>query len=166
MPSSIPIAYRTERRAFSLAMIELSLVLRRSIFEGREKNDAGVGTMLLVAAAVVVGHADGKPMSASKVALFVDLPRTTVMRKLHQLEELGVITRRGLVYFLSPERASNQETFVKNSTRIWLKAAEAIARNAIDARLTCPLRHGCLQGIGARPSCSMVSCPAPRDMAP
>jgi len=48
---------------------------------------------LFIAACVALGDLEGKPFSASKVAAYLGVPRSTVIRKLEKLEKAG-----GLVY--------------------------------------------------------------------
>jgi DNA-binding IclR family transcriptional regulator len=49
---------------------------------------------------------DGKPFSVAKIAAYMPVPRTTVIRRLDQLQSWGVIDRRGRHYYLH-ERALN-----------------------------------------------------------
>ena len=46
---------------------------------------------LLVAVAVLIGHLENKPMTASSLSRYLDMPRTTVVRKLESLTRAGVI---------------------------------------------------------------------------
>ncbi|WP_130214492.1 helix-turn-helix domain-containing protein [Bradyrhizobium genosp. SA-3] len=93
------------------------------------RRDTGIGTLLMVGAAVVVGHAEARPMNATKISLYVNLPRSTVQRKLDQLQQLGVIVRRGNAYCLSPSRAGNiPPEYVKRSARIITEAAKRLTR--------------------------------------
>jgi hypothetical protein len=105
MPGRVPaLANKRERLAITRLYVELSHELRESVFRGKD-GDADVGTLLLVGCAVVVGHAEGRPMNASKIAGYVALPRTTVLRKLNRLMELEAVARRGRNYFVAPQRA-------------------------------------------------------------
>jgi len=55
---------------------------------------------MAVSSTVMIGHMEGKPMTASKIAHYLALPRTTVLRKLEILTEVGVIERRRRVYYV------------------------------------------------------------------
>jgi hypothetical protein len=49
---------------------------------------------------VAIGDMDGKPFSVAKIAAYMRVPRTTVIRRLDQLQSWGVIDRRGRHYYL------------------------------------------------------------------
>jgi hypothetical protein len=47
---------------------------------------------------VVLGDIEGKPLSASKIAAYLHMPRTTVMRRLKRLENWDIVYRHGRRY--------------------------------------------------------------------
>ena len=49
---------------------------------------------------VAIGDMDGKPFSVAKIAAYMHVPRTTVIRRLEQLQSWGLIDRRGRRYYL------------------------------------------------------------------
>jgi DNA-binding IclR family transcriptional regulator len=49
---------------------------------------------------VAIGDMDGKPFSVAKIASYMHVPRTTVMRRLAKLQSWGLIDRRGCHYYL------------------------------------------------------------------
>ena len=49
---------------------------------------------------VAIGDMDGKPFSVAKIASYMRVPRTTVMRRLSRLQSWGLIDRRGRHYHL------------------------------------------------------------------
>ena len=49
---------------------------------------------------VAVGDLDGRPFSVAKIAAYMRMPRTTVIRKLAQLKSWGLIDREGRRYYL------------------------------------------------------------------
>ena len=49
---------------------------------------------------VAVGDIDGKPFSVAKIAAYMRVPRTTVIRRLDQLQRWGLIDRQGRRYYL------------------------------------------------------------------
>jgi hypothetical protein len=49
---------------------------------------------------VAVGDIEGKPFSVAKIAAYMRVPRTTVIRRLAQLQSWGLIDRRGRHYHL------------------------------------------------------------------
>jgi DNA-binding IclR family transcriptional regulator len=52
-----------------------------------------------VALCVALGDIDGKPFSAAKIAAYMRVPRTTVIRRLNQLQRWGLIDRHGRRYY-------------------------------------------------------------------
>src|SRR5262245_25780087 len=62
-----------------------------------------------------IGHAQGRPLSASKLARIAEMPRTTVLRRLTALIELGYLERISNSYYLTAK--SN----VPNQRRILLE---------------------------------------------
>ena len=107
--------HRRERLAVAKAYVDLSLIMRESVFgaghleDGESRQLANIGTHLLVACAVMVGHAERKPMNASKVAHYVRLPRTVVRRSLGSLVKRGVVERLNNHYVIAHERAASQK---------------------------------------------------------
>jgi biotin operon repressor len=49
---------------------------------------------------VAIGDIDGKPFSVAKIAAYMRVPRTTVIRRLDRLQSWGLIDRRGRHYYM------------------------------------------------------------------
>jgi DNA-binding IclR family transcriptional regulator len=49
---------------------------------------------------VALGDIDGKPFSVAKIAAYMRMPRTTVIRKLARLQSWGLIDRKGRHYYM------------------------------------------------------------------
>ena len=49
---------------------------------------------------VAIGDIDGKPFSVAKIAAYMRVPRTTVIRRLARLQSWGLIDRRGRHYYM------------------------------------------------------------------
>ena len=97
MPVTYPIMHRLERLALAKAYIALTQVMVDSVF-GKKPIDH---SLLLIGSAIMVGHAENRPMNATKIAHYVGMPRSTVIRKLNEFLRAGVIARHGNVYLLS-----------------------------------------------------------------
>jgi DNA-binding IclR family transcriptional regulator len=54
---------------------------------------------LFIWGGVAMGDYECKPFSASKLATYLRIPRTTVMRRLKQLQDWEMIERRGRYYY-------------------------------------------------------------------
>ncbi len=48
---------------------------------------------------VALGDIDGKPFSVAKIAAYMRVPRTTVIRRLNRLQSWGLVARRGRYYY-------------------------------------------------------------------
>ena len=49
---------------------------------------------------VTIGDMDGKPFSVAKIASYMRVPRTTVIRRLNQLQRWGLIDRQDRRYYI------------------------------------------------------------------
>jgi DNA-binding IclR family transcriptional regulator len=49
---------------------------------------------------VAVGDLEGRPFSVAKIAAYMQVPRTTVMRRLAQLQNWGLLDREGSRYYV------------------------------------------------------------------
>ena len=70
-----------ERAAVMRLYIDLTHAIHDCCNDSKREID---GSAVLVAAAVLLGHATGRPMNATEIAEVVRLPRTTVGRELHR----------------------------------------------------------------------------------
>jgi predicted transcriptional regulator len=117
-----PIMHRLERLALAKAYIALTGVMVDSVFGNKPADHS----LLLIGSAIMVGHAENRPMNATKIANYVGLPRSTVIRKLNEFLRVGAIARQGNVYLLSEERAHNQTKYVAQAMRIFRAAEKSL----------------------------------------
>ena len=122
MIGTYPIRHRSERLALAKAYIALTRVMVDSVF-GKKPADH---SLLLIGSAIMVGHAENRPMNATKILHYVGLPRSTVTRKLNEFTRSGVVARHGNVYLLSEERASNQTKYITQAMRIFRTAEKGL----------------------------------------
>jgi predicted transcriptional regulator len=122
MPETYSIMHRSERLALASAYIALTRVMVDSVF-GKKPADH---SLLLIGSAIMVGHAENRPMNATKISHYVGLPRSTVVRKLNEFARTGVVARHGNVYLLSEERARNQTKYVTQAMRIFRTAEKGL----------------------------------------
>jgi DNA-binding IclR family transcriptional regulator len=81
---------------------------------------------LLVGAAVGMGHLEGRPLNASKIAHVLQLPRTTVLRKLGELIERGAVRKCGAAYCLNEAAVNSNSAHVPRVIRVVRKASTAL----------------------------------------
>lgn len=63
----------------------------------------------MIVAAVVLGELEGRPFQTSKLSEFLNMPRPTLLRRLHALCEDGIIERKRGLYFTVHERVNGPE---------------------------------------------------------
>lgn len=84
--------------------IELTRQLHKTVAPDLQRQFGSRVGLLLIGAAVYVGTIEGKPMTASKLADFVGMPRATVIRRLGRLRRLGIVDKIGGTYCISAKR--------------------------------------------------------------
>jgi hypothetical protein len=78
-------------------MIRLMIDAMRSLHGTYAPTDQPFGTRLetfFVGFCVALGNIEGKPFSASTIADYLHMPRTTVMRRLKRLENWDIVYRQ------------------------------------------------------------------------
>jgi hypothetical protein len=106
MPAALPmpLAIPEERRAVASMFIELTLAFHDTIFPLDQAPYEPDANLALIAVAVMLGHAEGRPMTSSEIAVRVQMPRTSVGRRLDVLRARGLIQRVEDRYYLEPAR--------------------------------------------------------------
>jgi hypothetical protein len=93
-------------RALAQMYIELTLAFHATIYPPDKAPKEPDCHLTLVAVAVMLGHADGHPMTATQIAKRVQMPHSSVMKRLNVLIRHGMIQCIGRKYYLEPERAA------------------------------------------------------------
>lgn len=101
----IVLAIPAERRALARMFIDLTLAFYATILPPDQTPSELDANLALVAVVVMLGHAEGRPMSASQVASAINVARSTVRDRLNVLTSLGLIQRMDGRYYLEPIRA-------------------------------------------------------------
>jgi hypothetical protein len=86
-----------------VVMIRLMIDAMRSLHGTYAPTHEPFGTRLetfFVGFCVALGDIEGKPFSASKIAAYLHMPRTTVMRRLKRLENWDIVYRHGRRYHI------------------------------------------------------------------
>lgn len=117
----IEIRERDERLRICRLMIAMAKMINADIFGPGSNFGAELDT-IYIACAVLVGHAERRPMTANKIALFLGMPRTTVLRKLRRLLKLDIVVEKERKYFVSPQRLANDEQVVAKLSAAIAKA--------------------------------------------
>lgn len=89
-----------QRRRFGLFLLSAYRELR-TVYPG------GFESFLVAMSAAMGNRHTGKPVNVSSIAEMTGIPRPTVIRKLHLLEEMGAATRletgKGTMIYMTPE---------------------------------------------------------------
>lgn len=114
---------REERILIAELALKLMGISRGYIREGHAaRSDLG-----LMMAAIILGHFNGQPFTAHKLAMFLDMPRGTVMERLNWLEANGYIERKGRVYCVSQNRlASTNPYAIDDVVRAIIETADKL----------------------------------------
>jgi len=100
-----PIAIPVERRAAMRLVIDIIQI----VMDTTSADDLETA---IIACAVALGHAEGRPMNRKEISELVHIERQTVARKLDQLIQGGDIVRDpdDARYYLEPERAEHPDS--------------------------------------------------------
>ena len=86
-----------------LVLYRLMIDLMRTMYGTYAPAGERIGTRLetvLIGLCVAIGDIDGKPFCVAKIAAYMRVPRTTVIRRLDRLQHWGLIGRQGRYYYV------------------------------------------------------------------
>ena len=92
------IGVRSKKARQRLVLCRLMIDMMRTVHGAYAPASEPFGTRLetfYIALCVALGDIDGKPFSVAKIAAYMRVPRTTVIRRLDQLRRWGLIDRQG-----------------------------------------------------------------------
>ena len=95
--------HKIKNRQQRLVLCRLMIDLMRGVHTVYAPASEPFGTRLetfFIALCVALGHMDGKPFSVAKIAAYMRVPRSTVIRRLDRLQRWGLIYRQGRRYYL------------------------------------------------------------------
>lgn len=85
---------------------------------------------MFISFAVHIGTAEDRPMSATKIAGFLGVPRTNVLRALSALKRKGIVYSVGNVYLTNVDRLAKRitPTLIKKQTKNITRAYAELAK--------------------------------------
>ncbi len=111
-----------QRRRFGLFLLSSYRELR-IVYPG------GFESFLVATCAAMGNRHTGKPVNVSSIAEMTGIPRPTVIRKLHLLEEIGLAsrseTRHGTMVYMSPESWDHVRPHVARLLELEIELATA-----------------------------------------
>jgi hypothetical protein len=126
MPQRIPM--RRERRILANMVIN---ILRQYYLAYRththESFEVDLGNFL-VGGAVLLGYLEGRPLNAHKIALILNTPRTTVLRKLAWLMKHDLVIKSGGSYIVNADVIARHTSHIPEITREVRKAVDALSK--------------------------------------
>jgi hypothetical protein len=117
-----------QRAVLSRLMIDMMRTVHGAYAPASEPFGTRLETFY-IALCVALGDIDGKPFSVAKIAAYMRVPRTTVIRRLDQLQHWGLIDRQGRRYYVH-DTALNSLIGMRSSEqvrRILSKATQELA---------------------------------------
>jgi len=102
-----PLPYGRERAQVARLFLNLTRTSRNAI--APQMTLYQWGEYVAIGCQVLIGHAHGRPLTASQIARFLEMPRGTVLRRLKAMVELGILTRTGTRYQLGSAKAVTHE---------------------------------------------------------
>ena len=88
-----------QRLVLCRVMIDIMRTVHGAYAPGSEPFGTRLETFF-IGLCVAIGDMDSKPFTVAKVAAYMRVPRTTVIRRLDQLQRWGLIDRQGRHYYL------------------------------------------------------------------
>ena len=93
------VRYARQRLALCRLMVDIMRTVHGAYAPVSEPFGARLETFF-IGLCVALGDIDGKPFSVAKIAAYMRVPRTTVIRRLNQLQRWGLIDRQGRHYYI------------------------------------------------------------------
>jgi hypothetical protein len=112
-PEEIP--HREARNRVAHLVVDLVRIAYDAIYPERRGALAADFDIVLVACAIVIGHTEGRPMTASKIAHYLGMPRTTVLRRLDALVAADFAARAGKSYVLSARQQGSGTEVIRQA---------------------------------------------------
>jgi len=101
---------KIKRERQRLVLCRLMVDIMRTVHGAYAPVSEPFGTRIetfFIGLCVAIGDMDGKPFSVAKIAAYMHVPRTTVIRRLEQLQSWGLIDRRGRRYYLHEHKLNS-----------------------------------------------------------
>ena len=123
--------HKIKNKRQRLVLCRLMIDLMRGVHTVYAPASEPFGTRLetfFIGLCVALGHMDGKPFSVAKIAAYMRVPRSTVIRRLDRLQSWGLIYRQGRRYYLH-DKALNSFIGVRSyqaSRRLLSRATEEL----------------------------------------
>jgi hypothetical protein len=116
---------RHERLILSDVVLKLTRIFNQAVVRVPAQAD-----VVHVAQAVYFGHLSGRPMTAHKISMFIDMPRTSVLRRLAVLSRNGYVRRQGRYYYVADARLRRSPADLDAAIKSVVAAGKALQQSA------------------------------------
>jgi hypothetical protein len=116
---------RRERLILSDVALKLTRIFNQAVVRAPARAD-----VVHVIQAVYFGHLSGCPMTAHKISMFIDMPRTSVLRRLAVLARNGYVRRQGKYYYIAEARLRNSPADLDAAIKTVVSAGKALQLSA------------------------------------
>ena len=93
------IKYAPQRLVLCRLMIDIMRTVHGAYAPAGERFGTRLETFF-IGLCVALGDIEDKPLTVTKIAAYMDIPRTTVIRRLNQLQRWGLIEHRQRRYYI------------------------------------------------------------------
>jgi len=146
---------RRERRILANMVINILLQYYQAYrTHTHESFEADLGN-LVVGGAVPLGHLEGRPLNAHKIALILNTPRTTVLRRLAWLRKHDLVIKSGRSYIVNAEVIARHTSHIPEIIREVRKAVDALSKLNYTAEMQQADRN--IGGVSPRPRITVES---------
>jgi hypothetical protein len=116
---------RRERLILSDVALKLTRIFNQAVVRAPAHAD-----VVHVIQAVYFGDLSGCPMTAHKISMFIDMPRTSVLRRLAVLARNGYVRRQGRYYYIAEARLRNSPADLDAAIKTVVSAGKALQLSA------------------------------------
>ena len=124
----MPITLARERLIIARLVLAIMRARAKQIYP--ELSVSASYELQMVATAVFIGHASRRPMGATDISRYIEMPRATVLRRLAELIRRGIVVRKGRHYCIVPENVNGPEMLatVRGNIRRIKAAAKELSK--------------------------------------
>jgi hypothetical protein len=117
------------RRRTRLILVDVFLKLSRAANGIITPRTSAHADTVLVMMAVYYGHLTGSPLSANKIGLFLDMPRTTVLGRIKFLTKHNYIRQNGRACYVADDLLLRPRENLDRAKAMVLQAAAALSKS-------------------------------------
>lgn len=121
-----------QREEYGLIFCRLIVDLLKTAGTPMEGGQGVSVDLALICSAVFIGQAEGRPMTAGKLAAYIGIPRPTIIRKLQLLHTRGIVAQVAgggwRIVGERPDIATNLDRIIEENSRTVRRACEQLSK--------------------------------------